>query len=114
MPRRIPVFSQEGLNLGTRLPETIDGLAVSGLVALERNKKGFVVAAHMRGKGGSNPLSNRPSGGTRYSYATNVGTKGRVWQLSRIGGGRRMAPDELRGDFLAVTRSITTSPPTKP
>lgn len=106
--RRIPVFDLDGNNLGTRTRDTISNLAQSGLVALERNRKGHVVAAHMRGVGGLNPVQSRPGLGTRYSHLENVGTK-RAWALSRIGGGRGYAPSELRDRFFSVVDSITTS-----
>lgn len=106
---RIPVFDLDGNNLGTRTHEAITNLSASGLVALERNKKGRVVAAHMRGAGGMNPIASRPGSGTRYSHLESVGTK-RAWALSKIGGGRGYAPESLRNDFFAVVRSITTTP----
>jgi hypothetical protein len=108
---KIKLF-RDGRFLGLRHRSTIEALAARGLVSLERNAKGYVVAAHEQRLAAEISIdSARPSDTrasvlrpTRYSFE-DASLMGRPWDLRRLGGTRqgiRYAPVELRGIFLGV------------
>ena len=114
--QKIPLF-RDGRFLGSRSHSTIEALYVRGLIDLERNKRGYVVAAHERRvvtelavePAPSNTNSNalRP---TLYSFE-DCRIEGRPWDLKRLNGSRdgiHYAPDELRPIFLRVLMDCLT------
>jgi hypothetical protein len=84
-------------------------LSQAGMAVLERNKKGYVVAAHLRGENGRNPIQQAPAKGDKYSFQQRVGG-GMVWDLKHLAGGKgkNYAPVEAREAYVAVLNSIIT------
>lgn len=82
-------------------------LEQAGAVALERNNKGFIVAAHVRGEQGANPIRTGPGKGDKYSFQSFVGQV-RVWELKHLAGGtgKTLAPVEAREAYLGVVQSV--------
>lgn len=82
-------------------------LEQAGAVVLERNSKGFVVAGHVRGEQGANPIRTGPGKGDRYSYQGVIGQV-RVWELKPLAGGssKTLAPAAAREAYLGVVQSV--------
>lgn len=101
---------RDGRFVGFRSISTIEALVVRGLIDLERNKKGYVVAAHERHltelpvdtpTRSTNGSAMRP---TRYSFE-DMAIAGRPWDLRRLNGARtgvHYAPPQVRPIFLRV------------
>jgi len=104
---------RDGQFVGTRTRSTIEALYVRGLVSLEYNAQGFVIAAHERPltQHHEEPVSapDSPSNGSalyprKYSFEDML-IEGRPWDLRRLTGKRsgiHYAPESLRPIFLRV------------
>ena len=108
---KIPLF-RDGQFLGSRSHSTIEALFARDLVTLERNKKGYIVAAHERHIDTQQDATPRNQAQrsatvlrpTRYSYE-DPAVDGRPWDLRRLNGARdgvHYAPREVRSIFLQV------------
>lgn len=102
---------RDGRFVGTRSSEAIERLYAKGLVTLEHNNRGFVVAGHEHSTECPNTLTNNLRAGVSYSYDDPWRSDCR-WDLKRLTGkrdGLNYAPVELRSLFLEVVTECLAS-----
>lgn len=109
--RQIVLYGPDGRSFGLRPLAAAIRLSQAGKVTLERNRKGYVVAAHITPAGMLQaPIRTSQPKNEKYSFQQNYGTF-RTWDLKHLGGskGLNYAPEEAREAYIGTIRSVITS-----
>lgn len=81
---RIPFYGSDGVSLGFRELEAAKRLVANGQAVPVFGRKGHLKAIHLPHVDGSNPIREKPSTGTRYSYRQKLLGGRRCWSLHPV------------------------------
>lgn len=80
----VPTYATDGRRLRRYTLEAIERLETLDLVAVQRNRKGRIVAAHFRGLDGANPIQNNAHMGQSYSFEQHLASGRTAWKHRKL------------------------------
>lgn len=80
----IPFYGRDGASLGFRELEAATRLVANGQAVPVLGRKGHLKAIHMPHADGGNPIREKPSAGTPYSFRQKLNGGRRCWSLQPV------------------------------